>query len=87
MKRLLLAAIRGYQVVSAALPAHCRFYPTCSAYAATAVTRFGVFGGLARAAWRIARCHPWHPGGHDPVPELRKRRSGRREGAVQWTST
>ncbi|HHP50361.1 MAG TPA: membrane protein insertion efficiency factor YidD [Moorella mulderi] len=46
----------------------CRFYPTCSQYALEAVTKYGVAKGLLLCILRISRCHPWHPGGHDPVP-------------------
>lgn len=47
----------------------CRFYPSCSAYAVEALTRHGAFGGLYLATRRLLRCHPWHPGGIDEVPE------------------
>ena len=49
----------------------CRFHPTCSAYAVEAVHVHGVFRGLAMAIWRVLRCHPFHPGGFDPVPPVR----------------
>lgn len=51
----------------------CRFHPTCSAYAVEAVHVHGVFRGLAMAVWRLLRCHPFHPGGYDPVPPARTR--------------
>lgn len=74
MRKLLLAAIRFYQrVVSPCFPARCRFYPTCSAYAFTAIQRFGVLRGGWLALRRILKCHPFHPGGIDPVPEQWKR--------------
>ena len=71
MIRLLLALIRGYRRwVSPALGQRCRFAPSCSAYAVEALT---VHGGV-RGSWltlrRLGRCHPFHPGGHDPVPPV-----------------
>lgn len=69
MRALVLAAIRAYRVVlSPWLGMHCRFHPTCSAYAIEAVETHGVMKGLALAAARIGRCHPLHRGGYDPVP-------------------
>ena len=68
-RRGLLLLIRGYQrVISPALPASCRFYPSCSQYAIEAITRHGALRGSWLAARRLARCHPFHPGGVDPVP-------------------
>ena len=68
-RRGLALLIRGYQlVISPALPAACRFTPTCSQYALEAVERYGVLKGSWLAARRLARCHPFHPGGTDPVP-------------------
>ncbi len=69
MTRLLLALIAGYKrVVSPFLPRACRFYPSCSTYAAEAIARHGPMRGLVLAVRRLARCHPFHPGGYDPVP-------------------
>jgi len=68
-RRLLATLIRGYQrFVSPALPPSCRFHPSCSQYALEAVTRHGALKGGCLAARRLARCHPFHPGGFDPVP-------------------
>ncbi len=68
MRRLLLILIRAYQVVVSPLfPPHCRFTPTCSQYAREAVERYGAGRGLLLAARRLLKCHPFHPGGHDPV--------------------
>jgi uncharacterized protein len=67
--RLLAAVIRGYQrFVSPAFPPSCRFHPSCSQYALEAITRHGALKGSWLAARRLARCHPFHPGGFDPVP-------------------
>ena len=69
MKRILLAMIAGYRLlISPFLGANCRFYPTCSAYAAEAVERHGAVRGSWLSLKRISKCHPWHPGGVDPVP-------------------
>jgi len=63
--------IRGYQQVwSPMRPQTCRFYPSCSAYALTALKRFGLLRGSWLAARRLLRCHPWNPGGVDHVPDL-----------------
>ncbi|MFG1607106.1 membrane protein insertion efficiency factor YidD [Actinoplanes sp. NPDC049265] len=68
--RLLAWPIVAYRrYVSPALPARCRFYPSCSAYALESLERHGVIRGTALAVWRILRCHPFHPGGYDPVPD------------------
>jgi putative membrane protein insertion efficiency factor len=70
MKAVLVAAIRGYQLaVRPLLGANCRFYPSCSDYAREAIERHGAAKGSWLATKRIAKCHPYHPGGYDPVPE------------------
>jgi putative membrane protein insertion efficiency factor len=67
--RLLLRALAFYsRAISPALPARCRFYPTCSAYAAEAITRHGAARGSWLALRRLLKCAPWHPGGVDLVP-------------------
>ena len=72
VRRLLLAVIGFYaRAVSPALPARCRFYPTCSAYAAEAIARHGAARGTWLAVRRLAKCAPWHPGGVDHVPPAR----------------
>lgn len=64
-----IAAIRAYQrFVSPALPRSCRYHPTCSAYAIEALDRHGLLKGSWLAMRRVLRCHPFHPGGYDPVP-------------------
>jgi len=69
MGKLLILLVRGYQVgISPLLPASCRYYPTCSAYAVEAIERHGPARGGWLALRRIARCHPFRPGGFDPVP-------------------
>lgn len=69
LARLLILPIRGYQrFISPLLPPACRFYPSCSAYAVEALKVHGAARGLWLAVRRIARCHPFHPGGLDPVP-------------------
>ena len=70
MSRILLAAIAFYQkALSPLMGPHCRFSPTCSAYAAEAIRLHGPLSGLRLALLRILRCHPWNPGGYDPVPK------------------
>jgi uncharacterized protein len=67
--RALLVLIRAYQRwISPALAPRCRFYPSCSAYAVTAIERFGAARGSALAVWRLLKCQPFHPGGIDHVP-------------------
>ncbi len=69
MKYLALIPIWFYQkLISPLLPSSCRYQPTCSVYAVEAIERFGLIRGGGMAIARILRCHPFHPGGFDPVP-------------------
>lgn len=69
LRDLLVWTIRGYQkLISRYTPPMCRFSPTCSHYASQAVEVHGVWRGSWLAMLRLGRCHPFHPGGHDPVP-------------------
>lgn len=71
MKQLVILLIQFYRwCISPLLPPRCRFQPTCSQYALTAIERFGLVKGGAIATKRICSCHPWHMGGYDPVPEV-----------------
>ena len=69
MGRLVILLIRAYQyLVSPMLGPHCRFHPSCSHYAVEAIQRHGLARGGLLALRRLSRCHPWNPGGVDPVP-------------------
>ncbi len=64
--------IKVYQrVISPALGSRCKYYPSCSEYAAQAISRFGILRGLVLAGWRLLRCNPWSHGGVDPVENQR----------------
>ncbi|WP_285768987.1 membrane protein insertion efficiency factor YidD [Peribacillus sp. SI8-4] len=74
LKKILMGVIRFYQLaISPLKPPTCRFYPTCSHYGLEAINRFGPIKGSWLALVRILKCHPFHPGGFDPVPEKKKK--------------
>jgi uncharacterized protein len=69
MRQLLILGVRAYQVgIGPLLPASCRYYPSCSTYAIEAIERYGALRGSWLSVRRILRCHPFRPGGYDPVP-------------------
>lgn len=68
MKKIMILLIRGYQIfLSPLLGSNCRFTPTCSQYAIEAIRKYGALKGGWMSIKRICKCHPWHPGGYDPV--------------------
>jgi uncharacterized protein len=68
-RKVAVAPIVAYQrTISPLLAPRCRFLPSCSCYAREAILRHGLVKGTARALWRLLKCHPFHPGGYDPVP-------------------
>lgn len=73
MQKILISIIRLYQRMSRYTPPVCRFTPTCSEYTAQAILEHGVWAGLWMGVRRILRCHPFSPGGYDPVPTRRHR--------------
>ncbi|MBM7653256.1 membrane protein insertion efficiency factor YidD [Neobacillus cucumis] len=76
LKKIFLLLIRFYQVVISPIkPPTCRFYPTCSQYGLEAIQRFGAIKGGWLTIKRIAKCHPFHPGGVDPVPDKKQPKS------------
>lgn len=75
MKHILAFIIKMYRkLISPLFPPSCRFYPTCSEYSEEAILRFGVIRGGWMAVKRVSKCHPFHPGGYDPVPTSLKRK-------------
>ncbi|MDP1595740.1 MAG: membrane protein insertion efficiency factor YidD [Methylotenera sp.] len=69
MARFLVGVVKAYQLIlSPMLGQQCRFYPTCSQYAIEAIRKHGAFLGTYFTVRRLLRCHPWHAGGHDPIP-------------------
>jgi putative membrane protein insertion efficiency factor len=71
MQSLMIILIKAYRyLLSPMLPSQCRFYPSCSAYALEAVHNHGSLRGAWLALKRVLRCHPWRPGGYDPVPQV-----------------
>ena len=72
LRRVAILPIRAYQLLlSPMVGQRCRYYPSCSEYAAQAIQRYGILRGLVLAGWRLLRCNPWSRGGFDPVEEQR----------------
>ena len=72
LRRVAIVPIRLYQLLFSPLVGQrCKYYPSCSDYAAQAITRFGILRGLVLAGWRLLRCNPWSHGGFDPVEDQR----------------
>ncbi|WMW80758.1 membrane protein insertion efficiency factor YidD [Undibacterium cyanobacteriorum] len=87
MKALLLLLLRGYKLaISPMLGQNCRFYPSCSEYAAEAIREYGALRGSWMAGKRLCKCHPWHPGGVDLVPCKHHQHDGHEKDGVAPTS-
>jgi hypothetical protein len=72
LRRVAILPIRAYQLLfSPMVGQRCKYYPSCSEYAAQAIQRYGILRGLVLAGWRLLRCNPWSRGGFDPVEEQR----------------
>ena len=72
LRSAVLAPVRFYQhAISPAIPRRCKYHPSCSEYAVTAVRRYGILRGVVLAAWRLLRCNPWSHGGVDFVEDQR----------------
>ncbi len=68
LRKIIIGVIRLYQLcISPFIPAHCRFMPTCSQYAIGALNKYGLWKGIYLTFRRVIKCHPFHPGGYDPV--------------------
>ncbi len=88
MKVVMLAAVRVYRRwISPALPGSCRFAPTCSAYAQQALEHHGAWKGALLTAVRLLKCHPFHPGGYDPIPDQLRETANRRMGETEISLT
>lgn len=84
LARVLAALVVAYRrYVSPVLPARCRFYPSCSAYSLEALQKHGAVRGTGLTIWRLLRCHPFHPGGYDPVPDPIRQRPADVTGASE----
>jgi len=67
LKNLFIKIIQLYQIISSIYPPKCRFYPSCSNYAIQSINKYGILKGILKSSLRLCKCHPFHPGGYDPV--------------------